>query len=284
MPPRTSLSLGGSVVPGGSGSGTASPSSLAAVAALVAVNLLPLVGVAFFGWSLHALLLVYWLESGVVGALNVPRILLASGQGEAGMTATVNGRPVDLSGPDPAAVVDGPRLYPQNLPIAGFFVMHYGIFWVVHGVFVLFGLPMFAGGLGSLGGVDVAAVALGGVAMLASHGGSFVANYLGRAEYRDVSPGAQMGEPYRRVVVLHLTIVFGAFLVSSLGSSLALVALLVVLKTGIDLAAHLREHRRAAERAAGAGSAGAGSGEADRSAADDPGTSDEESGTIIEVN
>lgn len=222
------------------------PSAPAAVGALVAVNALPLVGAVAFGWSLHAILVVYWLESGVVGALNVPRILLATSADGSGMTMTVNGRPVDVSGPDPADVVEGPRLYAENAPVAGFFAIHYGIFWIVHGVFVLVGLPAFAGG--ALGGVDVGAVALGGLTMAVSHGGSFVANYVGRREYQHVSAGEQMTEPYRRVFVLHLTILLGAFLVATFGTPLVLVALLVVLKTGIDLVAHLREHRRTVDR------------------------------------
>ena len=54
-----------------------------------------------------------------------------------------------------------------------------------------------------------------------------------------------MGKPYGRVVVLHLTILFGGFGVQALGSPLWALLLLVVLKTGIDLAAHVREHRNA---------------------------------------
>jgi hypothetical protein len=56
-----------------------------------------------------------------------------------------------------------------------------------------------------------------------------------------------MSQPYSRVVVLHLTIIGGAFLVASLGTPLALLVLLILLKTAVDLRAHLREHRKAQE-------------------------------------
>jgi hypothetical protein len=79
--------------------------------------------------------------------------------------------------------------------------------------------------------------------MAASHGGSFVVNFVGSEEYRDVSSARQMSAPYRRVFVLHVTIVLGAFFVVSFGSPVVLVALLVALKTGFDALAHLREHR-----------------------------------------
>lgn len=46
---------------------------------LVAANLIPLVGVLFFGWSLWTILVLYWVENGIVGFWNVPRILLAQG-------------------------------------------------------------------------------------------------------------------------------------------------------------------------------------------------------------
>ena len=46
---------------------------------LVAANLIPLVGVLFFGWSLWTILVLYWVENGIVGFWNVPRIMLAQG-------------------------------------------------------------------------------------------------------------------------------------------------------------------------------------------------------------
>jgi hypothetical protein len=57
----------------------------------------------------------------------------------------------------------------------------------------------------------------------------------------------QMFQPYGRLVILHITIIFGAFAVIGLGQPVALVALLVILKTAVDLLFHLREHARAAQ-------------------------------------
>lgn len=51
-----------------------------------------------------------------------------------------------------------------------------------------------------------------------------------------------MSQPYRRIVVLHLTIILGGGAAMALGSpTWALVALLA-LKIGMDLRAHLAEH------------------------------------------
>jgi hypothetical protein len=51
-----------------------------------------------------------------------------------------------------------------------------------------------------------------------------------------------MGAPYARVVVLHLTILFGAFLTAMIGQPIGALVILVGLKTILDLALHLREH------------------------------------------
>ncbi|KAB1192500.1 hypothetical protein GJR96_03230 [Haloferax sp. MBLA0076] len=223
-----------------------SVSSPFALAALVAANAVPLVGVVWFDWSLKALLVAYWLESGVVGLLNVPKILAASGSGDGGatITASINGQQVDLSPPEEPR--DEFHVYASNVPIAGFFAMHYGIFWVVHGVFV-WTFDAFA--VGDVGGVPLLPVGIAAGATLLSHGGSFVVNFVGREEYRTISPGKQMSEPYRRVIVLHLTIILGAFLVASSGAPAAALVVMVVVKTVLDVAAHLREHARATQRA-----------------------------------
>jgi hypothetical protein len=81
------------------------------------------------------------------------------------------------------------------------------------------------------------------LALAASHSFSFLTNYLGRGEYRTVTLQTLMSRPYGRVVVLHLAIIGGGFLLVSLGSPVAGVALLVALKIGLDIHAHAREHR-----------------------------------------
>lgn len=200
-------------------------SSPVSAAILIAVNLVPLVGVIFWGWDVGTILIAYWLENGVIGLINIPKILLAA-----------RGTPVI-----------GPV-------IAGFFAVHYGGFWIGHGIFVFLvvGLAM-PGPLGFITGfVTIGNVArdpqvlLIAVLLLVSHGVSFVFNYLGRREYLNTTPMKQMFQPYGRLVILHITIIVGAFFVIGLGQPVALVALLVILKTGVDLLFHLREHARSA--------------------------------------
>jgi hypothetical protein len=222
---------------------------------LVAFNLIPLAGVLFWGWNVATLLVLYWVENGIVGILNVPKILLARGP----------------AGPSEGELRINGRVSTSNAGAAGFFLIHYGIFWVVHGVFV-FSLTAFAGltssgfGTGSIqplfpdgiGGVvpgavdvlpsvavrgpDLTAVAWGALGLAISHGASFVVNYLGRREYLRVSPGRQMFAPYGRLVILHLAILLGAFVSLVIGSPVGALVVLVILKTIVDLTLHLREH------------------------------------------
>jgi hypothetical protein len=240
--------------------------STASIVLLVGFNLIPLAGVVLWGWNVATLLILYWVENGIVGILNVPKMLLASGSGDA--SAQPGNAPVGrpLAG---TAVLGGPAAKAALVP---FFLVHYGVFWVVHGVFV-FLLPQFAAAFahpgidpgtftpfpgqpgfefapgGSLDalparstGPDMTAVAWGAVGLAISHTASFLVNFVGHGEYRRVSVAQQMFAPYGRLMILHLTILFGAFVSIALGSPIGAVIVLVLLKTGVDLAFHLREH------------------------------------------
>ena len=242
---------------------TASP---VAIALLVAANLVPLAGVLLFGWDLPTIVAIYWAENGVVGVFAVGRILTAG-----------SARPVRLAPrpepPDPPRAPGAPPPPPSRtsdaaraaamaaveIPIAAarfllvpFFLVHYGLFWLVHGVFVWAALPAMFASVGDASapgtGPDGSVVVLAACALLVSHGASFVLNWLLGGEYASSTPAAEMQAPYGRVVILHLTIILGAFGVAILGAPIGALVVMVVLKTGVDLAAHLAERKRAAAR------------------------------------
>jgi hypothetical protein len=143
-----------------------------------------------------------------------------------------------------------------------FFTIHYGGFCAVHGLFAMtfFGFDM-DGALGDMNWpfVFVFVELLVGVvrqvlsqappewlwgfaALAASHGVSFVTNYLWRAEYRATDLSRLMRAPYGRIVVLHIAILAGGFAVAALGSPLPILVILVVGKIALDLKLHLKEH------------------------------------------
>jgi hypothetical protein len=192
---------------------------------LLVANVLPLIGVLTHTWTVFAVLLLYWFENVTVGVFNALRLSCA--QPQSGLVWAGKGF------------------------LVPFFLFHYGMFTYVHGVFVfsLFGPKVHGHALD----LSVAAVydALRGagllvaaVALVASHGFSFFHNFLAGGEYRRVGLPQLMLQPYARVMLLHVTILIGGFLVSALGSPVVAVVLLVALKTAIDLRAHLGERRK----------------------------------------
>ncbi len=195
---------------------------------LLTANAIPLVGVLLFHWSVFAIVLLYWCENVVVGAVNVLKILLAEPQ-----SLGANASKVFL------------------IP---FFIVHYGMFTAIHGMFVLLLFGPHSGdppGAASFAlAIRNAGIGLGVLAIAVSHGYSFVVNYLGSGEFRRMSPQVLMGQPYARVVVLHVTILAGGFATAALGAPLAALVVLIVLKTAIDLKAHLSERRKLGEAAA----------------------------------
>lgn len=217
--------------------------STLALVVLVAFNLVPLIGVLFWGWSMMLILVLYWLENGVIGVINIFKIATAHGAVAGSSIVPVEAGRLNFVSTATKAVL---------IP---FFCLHYGMFWVGHGIF-LFLLPVFAGAalatggagasrFGDFGSLEPGAIIFGLLALTATHVTSFFLNWIGRGEYLSASPLSQMGSVYGRVVILHITILLGAFAIALLGTPVAALALLVLLKAGLDVTLHLREHRRA---------------------------------------
>lgn len=185
---------------------------------LVLANLLPLGAVLLGWWSAYEVLLLFWAENVVIGLFNVARMLaLMVLKRESGM-----------------------------LVLIPFFGVHYGMFTYVHGMFVIAmlgppGANAMEDGIALLLAPDGLLLAL--LALVASHGFSFVANFLLGGEWRDEDGTRLMVQPYGRVVVLHLVIIAGGALVLALGEPAWALVLLVLLKIGVDIAAHRRQHR-----------------------------------------
>ena len=190
------------------------PRSNMATTALVLANLIPLAGVVIWDWRIGDIMLLYWAESAVVGFYNLLKIQKVAGWG---------------------VVFFGP-----------FFVGHYGGFMAVH---LLFIYGFFGDSFSNSTDISVAQLLLDfqdlAPALLGffiSHGISYYSNFLGRREYVGKEAAAQMGQPYRRIIVMHLTIIFGGFLVTAFSSALPALLLMIALKVGADMKGHIAEH------------------------------------------
>ncbi|HEX5398794.1 MAG TPA: DUF6498-containing protein [Verrucomicrobiae bacterium] len=195
------------------------------VLALLLANLVPVFGVLVFHWQIFPLMFLFWSENVIIGAFNVLKMLTANPGSPAG--------------------------WAEKCFIIPFFCVHYGMFTLVHGIFVI---ALFGGGLehhmafpdpGTFWRVmqenHLGWAVLG---LVISRGISFAANYLGDGEYKRASLQQLMGQPYGRIVVLHLAILFGGFLMMALHSPAWGLLLLVALKIALDLRGHLAERRK----------------------------------------
>jgi hypothetical protein len=214
----------------------------ASALALILGNLFPLLGVLLLGWDIAAVVVLYWSENLIIGAWNIAKMLTVGGLG--------------------------------GIPLALFFLIHYGGFCAVHGLFIQALLldgepalndmtwPFFFVFVELL--VDVCAQLLANapaswllafVGLVISHGYSFFVNFIGAGEYRETTTNRLMAAPYGRIVALHVAILVGGFAVMSLGEPVILLIVLVALKTWLDLALHRRSHRT--REAPGAGDSAA---------------------------
>ena len=193
-----------------------------AVLALVTMNLIPLVGVFWFGWDAGTIVFLYWLENVIIGLLNVPKMLSCQ------LAAKSNPRKWANFG---GAIV-----------LSGFFSFHYGMFCFGHYKFlsgIYETLPVWEKILPSIFSPILFWSLLG---LTFSHAISMLVNFYGKGEYKTRSASAQMFMPYSRIMLLHIVIIFGGLLAVVMGQGLATLMLLIGLKIGFDLSAHLVEH------------------------------------------
>jgi hypothetical protein len=187
---------------------------------LIFVNLIPVYGVLCLHWELFYILFLYWLESAIVGFFTILKIIKAEGKGPSNFQ--INN--------------ESAKQYSKGFVVC-FFIIHYGIFMAAHGVFifVLFKPKVFY----------PQDVLLAFIFLFISHGISYIFNFLGKGEYKETSFTQQMMQPYGRILVMHITVILAGFAIVkfSIAGPIALVVM-VMLKTGIDLGAHLAEHKK----------------------------------------
>ena len=195
--------------------------------ALILVNVVPLAGVLWFGWRMFDVLMLFWMESVVIGVINLLRMA------------------VRLFG---AGELKGVVLIP-------FFTVHYFGFCAAHGLILVlvFGPPGLSPAqvLGASGFFEIIRQLLseptlrwGLIAIAASHLFSFLANFLWAGEWRRTGIDVLMGAPYGRIMLMHVVLVIGAAIFMAIGQPIYALALLVALKILADASAHLRERRK----------------------------------------
>lgn len=206
--------------------------------ALVVANAIPLLGLLLFNWSLFSVMFAYWLENVIIGFFTILKIIKAQAPNSSSMR--INGKPV--TGTAKAFIIP-------------FFMMHFGIFTAVHGVFVfgIFGFMSIDPAI-ETGGIAMpnliqfmdfsfVGFAIIAVALMVSHGISYQTNFIGKGEYKKISPGAAMMAPYSRVIVLHLILLGSGFL-GIFGFNKVTASIIVIAKILLDYWLHKKEHKK----------------------------------------
>ncbi len=196
-----------------------------ALVLLVAANLVPVLGVLLWDWDVFLLLLLFWCENVIIGIFGIARMIVAGNS----------------------------DTFAEGLMLPLFFLVHYGGFMFGH-FMVLF--AMYSSSVEEAGVLaepsDYYRVILENlnwivlIALFVSHGWSFVENYMGRREHERLTPGQAMALPYRRMMITHVALLVGGFLLVEKGQPLAGLVFLVLLKIVLDVVFHRREHRRLA--------------------------------------
>ncbi|MGD8927201.1 MAG: DUF6498-containing protein, partial [Thioalkalispiraceae bacterium] len=183
---------------------------------LVLLNALPVYGVFEWGWKSFDLIFLYWLENIIIGVFMILRMVV---------------RPYS-------------HVVEFTLPVfmVPFFTLHYGMFCYGHGTFIV---SLFGKGLQpELAGMGIPEIIY---PLIKTHHlfwplfGLFAYQMLDWL--RDTSERGLGSEgvmqlttaPYRRIMVLHITILASGFALGSLNEPTVGLLLLVAFKTGFDI-------------------------------------------------
>jgi len=223
-------------------------------AALVASNLVPFVGVVFFGWSMFIAFAGFWLETVVVGIFTVLRLWVAqrSQMGHGGVT----------SPPRKAGAQNSSGAFAEGRRGILMFAAIYAWLTVIPGIiaFAYYGTDAVEqmargateGNIHALSpelqtmGPAVVASRLGIIfgALVVNYGVSFLANFMGGKESMRAPSRDLVAHAVSRLFVFVGAVLLGAGAVIYTGSTKAPIGALVLVKTGVDLAFHLSERRK----------------------------------------
>lgn len=206
------------------------------VLSLIFANLVTIALAILGNWDLATVIFIYWAQSVIIGIFTVLSLL---GADTAALGADLQ-KPLKEGGKTDK-ISHGFTWFYQCM-LAGFFTLHYGLFhWGYYGFIVESGI------FGPVNFTDP------GIWLSC---GLFFANHLYSHitfRYRGLKDGEYVTEqfiaPYRRIIPMHMTIIFGSIVIvvlEALGitSTMPVLVLFLLLKTYSDISAHHIKHYR----------------------------------------
>ncbi len=193
----------------------------------IAGNLIPLIGVLLFGWDLPSIVVMYWIETGVVGLVNVLRIRKSIALGPASVDAagTVE-RPIQRG------AASGSWL------LALLWLLAYGFFWAILGPFVIqIANGGFYEGASRTGwtGASGEVIAWGTASLVGGTVVAYIGDYVIGRRYLTVSSLELLRDPFVRIFVILATIAVGGVGIALIGSSVGFLAAMVIAKTMVEI-------------------------------------------------
>jgi hypothetical protein len=193
---------------------------------ILLANLLPVFGIIFFNWDAYFIIGAYFLESIVIGLINVVKIYFTS------RFAKVSD---EYSG--------------KAYFIIPFFIAHYGFFVFVQ-ITILSGILSSAGSDFDYHSTHFFPNFIDFFSACFQHGGKFllislllthlydlIIRFIRPKHYYTIVPSQQMFEPYMRIFVQQFLVILGSVAILVFNSGIALVILLVIFKTTADIIA-----------------------------------------------
>ncbi|MBL6962643.1 MAG: hypothetical protein ISR55_02375 [Bacteroidetes bacterium] len=190
---------------------------------ILLANSLPVFGLIFFSWNAYYIIAAYFLESIVIGFINIFKIGLSS------------------------KYFTGSKENPKGYFVIPFFIFHYGFFIFVQLTILNSVLSMsttdfsyhsnslipnfiefFSACFNQKGELLL-------VIFLVTHLFDFMFRYVRSKSFKNISTSKQMFEPYVRIFVQQFIVIFGAFMLFIVNSGTVLVVMLVLFKTCADL-------------------------------------------------
>lgn len=182
---------------------------------MLIMGVIPIWGLIYFGWNAGQVIVLFWVESLIVGIFTWLRV------------RDTERNPQGQEGP---------------FKLSGFFLVHYGLFWAVHGVLswvlILIFLPDGGGWRPILGDTNFWK-AVTGVALLQTM--VHWREWARPQAWRGADPSKEMFKPYGRVVALHLAVLIGFAIAALAGGGHEVAIALCVIKLLVDVALALWE-------------------------------------------
>lgn len=186
---------------------------------IILANLIPIYFVFKGTISVPEIMFLYWLESLVIYVSSFFKIAQARRAGPE----------------DPGYNTPNHANNSSPLSMAGFFMIHYGMFMLAHWFFIA---RFFTGSLVELVSGTFPIL----IGLIISHSISY---FIYTGENRQKTVSELMFRPYGRVILMHLLVVFGGAILIQSNANLGYLILLILGKILFDILGHIWEHHNA---------------------------------------